>query len=220
MLQYEFARFIINATDETIKEFLPDKVQEVQAEIKALFKREYKGEGDLTRPEVFNYYSYCQFKVVAKHLKSEASRLEFTRRIGKRIYDKIKGEKVIEVSGDPDDVKGVETALKIVNDYFRKTGYVKESYVKWDTFDEETWRKTGKANFVYVMRDPVILPSAQRLFREEGFAQHFSSRTLENLLEEFNIEGREVKEFDPTKAKEGYVVEVWELKKRSRTETR
>jgi len=213
MLQKEFAEFVITATNEAIRESLPCNAQMVEAKVKALVEKKCGKRKEIEDPQTFDCVSYCQFKVVAKYLKDETKRLEFTRWIGKRIYDKIKKEQVIETSGNPDDTEGMKVALEKINQYFQRVGYVSNSYIRWDIFDIENWKTRGEGNFAYFMLDPVILPSAKRLFREERFPQHFSSRTLENALKEFNVEGRETKDFDPTKFKLKDVEELWQIRK-------
>ena len=76
-------------------------------------------------------------------------------------------------------------------------GYVKHSSIRWPEGAGEEWAAAGQASFEYVMDDPVILPSAQRLFAEEGFAQHFSSRTIEAFFANYMIDAREDEAFDP-----------------------
>ena len=96
-------------------------------------------------------------------------------------------------------------------------GYVLDSGTYWPDGVKEVWGTSEEARsegvtFQYWMKDPVILPSARRLFQEEGFAQHFSSRTIESLFAGYMAEAREDHDFDPRDHPDDHVVEQWTLK--------
>jgi|GEM_PF-6137040 len=168
----------------------------------------------LTQPKSFDEYSYLIFKKIAEAVPEHKSRIEFTENVGDEIYKKIEILKNIHHSGDPDDIRGWVKMLYEVGGYFREVGYVTGFGFRFDgIFNEDKWKKQGEGNFIYTMKDPVILESAKRLFQEEGFAQHTSSRTIQAGFKRYNIEGSETKDFDPTKFKLEPVEELWEIRK-------
>lgn len=169
---------------------------------------------NLNNPEKFNEYSYQIFKKMAELLKDPAKRIEFTEKVGEKIYDGITRERTIRCSGDPDDLHGWSSMLSKIGEYFRDAGYISDFKLDFSGFDAEKWEKEGEGTFIYTMKDPVILESARRLYEEEGFAQHTSSRTIQAGLKSYQIDGKE-KGFNPTlfTVNSSPVEESWEIGK-------
>ena len=192
MLSKDFVKIIVESTKEVIESF--GKLKEVES---SFF--ELGGNYDnLIDSSNFDRYSYLFFKAISKHFVKIEDRDEITKEIGKKVYAFVKGKINLELK----DVK--ENLNKIIN-YLKESGYVKSAKIDWSSFSD--------GSFLYIMGEPVILPGAQRLFKEEGFAQHYSSRIMEAALLDLDFIGRETKDFDPTKYPSDKVVEKWELKK-------
>lgn len=126
------------------------------------------------------------------------------------MYNKIKDKTSLRVSGNPKDLIAIKEGLQKIIDYFKGVGYVKDAKIIWEV-DDRAWLEKGEGTFYYVMIDPAILPSAQRLYREMGFAQHFSSRVIEAFFDEFKVDAKEDKSFDPTQYDAEKVVEKWTM---------
>ena len=172
----------------------------------------------LVHPEGFDEYSYQIYKRIAGHVPEHERRIEFTRIVGEEMYKKIEIIKTIRCSRDPDDIRGEEgwkRMLRKTGEYFQEAGYITGFELKFRSiFNKKKWEKQGKANFIYTMKEPVILQGAKKLFQEEGFAQHTSSRAMQAGLKRYEIEGSE-KDFDPGrfKTKTEPIDELWEIRK-------
>eukprot|EP00854_Cymbomonas_tetramitiformis_P015876 gene15876-18826_t len=118
----------------------------------------------------------------------------------------------IETSSDPDDLEDMQYWLDLIIGKFIEVGYLKDGGVDWPKKAAKTWSDTSELSFIYWMEDPVILPSAQRLFDEFGFAQHFSSRTIQHLFDNYLVDAAEDDTFDPREHDANKVVEKWTIK--------
>ncbi|UPQ98740.1 hypothetical protein HOP50_03g20460 [Chloropicon primus] len=167
---------------------------------------------DLRQPEVFDAYSYAQFAAAAEILEGRRERRGLTERAGQRILSMMRELAGVDPSGDPSDLREMQQSLDKVLDAFVRVGYVLDSGLIWPQNAEEIYERTGELTFQYWMKDPVILPSARKLFTEQGFAQHFSSRTIESLFAGYMVEAREDDDFDPREYPDDRVVEQWTLK--------
>ena len=140
---------------------------------------------EVTQPNLFDVYSYAQFKVAAAKIADGGDRRKLTERVGTRLLDMI-SELVggLAISGDPDDLEGMRTALEAVLGAFKRVGYVERSWVTWPEPEaaRTSWESDRQFAFLYHMSDPVILPSAQRLFAEEGFAQVRAHRIVSPVV--------------------------------------
>jgi len=198
--------------------------RDLDEEIKGYYSGEINS-AELRNPELFDALSYAIHKSVAVCLDEEVSKgrmteeassktIEFlTLAVGEEIYAAIEKEGRLMLPQGYDDVAGFQRNIGVVMDYFKRVGYVTNAYVRWDVFDEARWREHGTASFIYGMENPVILPSAQKLFRQHGFGQHISSRTIQRALVLFQIDGQETKDFDPNEFNMSAVEEMWNLKK-------
>lgn len=204
-LSKEFVDLCDNATRKSMFEMnLP--IKKIDKELSSV-----KTQG-LTIPRSFDNYSYSLFKVIAKFLKSDREKLKFTQLIGKYIYSYI-SEKENMSNCRKNNWEQIKKNLKQVLKFFVDSGYVSKAQIKWDYFNINRWNKNGRGYLVYAMENPVILPSAKKLFNEEKFGQHYSSRTIEAALNDCGIIGREVKDFDPNNFKIENVEELWEVRK-------
>jgi len=209
MLSLDFVNLCVNSTNKAIEHYglhLPDVLQEADS----LYKQESGDElheCDLTVPEAFDKYSYAIFKSVSKCLTEAEKRKRFTQFIGNEIYLWIKCKNSLE-GNRHDYIPKIKNALEKVITFFVESGYVSCARIDWAFFNEAVWKKTGKSYFVYDMKNPVILSSAKKLYLEEGFGQHYSSRALQAALLDFRIHGSEVASFDPDKF-DDCVKELW-----------
>jgi len=201
-----------------LQKYIPQRKKRAQifADIRFLYKKESSALSgqNLRNPRTFDIFSYCTFKAIAGNIQDEYLRLRFTQEVGRKIYEQIKAAEKFEISGNPDDLANIKNILEKIGKYFQQGGYISNFHFRWQKiFNENRWEKEGIGNFAYTMENPVILPGAQRLFTEEGLAQHLSSRTLESALLDFGIEGRELEDFDPTQFNADAVEEIWEIRK-------
>jgi len=208
MLSEEFIRYFVLFIDEAIVETgLP--LDEILDNTDQIIHQELD-KHDYNRNKVFDIYSYAVFKSVVKYIDHE-KRIIFTQLIGKKIYDHIKKTKNISVT-DPNNVYEIKKMLEEIISFFEENGYVESAYIDWSCFDEEKWKEQGNATLIYIMDSPVILSSAKRLFNEEKFAQHFSTRTFESAFLACGIDGRETDDFKLNE-NDTMIKERWELKK-------
>mmetsp|Transcript_2072 Transcript_2072/g.5749 ORF Transcript_2072/g.5749 Transcript_2072/m.5749 type:complete len:310 (-) Transcript_2072:82-1011(-) len=177
-----------------------------------------KGDGfpsaeTLQDPRRFDAYSYAQFKAAAGRVRGQKARRALTERAGVRLLGMMREMAGVSPTGDPDDLSSMKENLEKVLHVFQEVGYVLDSGITWpEGASQEAWEATHDLTFQYWMRDPVILPSARRLFAEEGFAQHFSSRTIESVFAAYLAEAREDPHFDPRDHPDDHVVEQWTVK--------
>jgi len=212
----EFVLLCESSAKKAIKEMnLP--LGKILKERKKLFEEELRKNKifskDLRKEKVFDLCSYSIFKIASKYLKTKKRKIEFTQLVGKNSYLWIKRKEKIKEKGSADEITKIKRVMAKVIRFLERAGYVSSAKMDWSSFSERDWRKKGKAKISYIMFNPAILPSAKRLYNEEGFAQHYSSRILEAAFLDFNIEGREEKSFNPNKF-ERKVTEVWEIRKK------
>jgi hypothetical protein len=80
----------------------------------------------------------------------------------------------------------------------------------WKGFNQKKWEEKGVGECLYEMNGGIIYDSAVKLFKQFGFAQHYSSRTLESLLLiKYTIAGREDPNFNPTNHNMEKAIERW-----------
>jgi hypothetical protein len=196
--------------------------EQVREEVGLISQKKKEGGDDFPSSAVlsdarnFDAYSYAQFKVAARRVRGERERLALTQRVGQRLLQMMRELVGVDPSGDPEDLRGMQDSLSKILGAFQSVGYVLDSGTYWPEGVEGDWASQAQRDegvtFQYWMKDPVILPSARRLFQEEGFAQHFSSRTIESLFAGYLTEAREDEDFDPRDHPDHHVVEQWTLK--------
>lgn len=206
MLSKNFVDLVVSSTRDSIRETgYADDIE-----------RSYIALGgdycDLEEPAKFDRYSLLIFKSIIKHVPGEEQRDKITVMIGKGIYGSIK-ERYRLPAGESRDTEEIRKNLEKVIQYFADNGYVDSAQIVWDRFNERVWEERGRSQIELVMAKPVILPSAQRLYGENGFAQHYLSRTIEAALKDFSVIGREANDFNPKDFSSDRVVELWELTK-------
>lgn len=206
MLSEDFVNLVVGSTREAIRQ--TSRAENIEHSY-ATLGGDYH---DLQEPAKFDRYSLLFFKSIAKHIPKDEERDKITTIIGESIYHHIKEKYGFQI-GTSDDLEKIRSNLERVIQYFVESGYIDNAQVVWDRFDEGEWREKGQAHFELVMAEPVILSSAQTLYNEEGFAQHYLSRTIERALGEFSVRGREMKDFNPNNFSSDKVVELWELMK-------
>ena len=119
----------------------------------------------------------------------------------------------------PEDFKsGMRELLK----YFIEVNYLSDGKIHfnpighWNGFNQKKWKEKGVGECLYEMNGGIIYYSAVKLFKQFGFAQHYSSRTLESLLLlKYTIAGREDPNFNPTNHNMEKAIERWILYKLS-----
>lgn len=217
MLTKNFVDISLTAINTAINEMhLPQ--EEILREQRKLFQKELPKTKfplefhNLRIPKIYDLHSYSLFKAISKYLKNSNEKLKFTQIVGREIYLHIKLLNKLKESNSEDLTNLKKNLLKIIK-FLEKSGYVQKARIDWKYFNRKDWKNEGKTHLIYFMKNPVILPSAQRLFKEEGFGQHFSTRTMEYALLKNGIFGREDKKFDPNKFNIKSVAEVWNLKK-------
>ena len=177
----------------------------------------FAASGSLAHLLRFDAATYAQFARLAGSI-DPAERMNVTRKVGRALEADARAELGYVVSGDPSDVERMREATAAVLSRFVETGYLKAGKLLSFVDSPEARRRyaeTGEAVFEYFMDDPVILPSAQRLFKEHGFAQHFSSRTLEALFDGFGVVAREDESFDPNEHPSDGIVERWSMRRKA-----
>ena len=213
-LDLEFAQSVIEASYRGFERFIPKFRDIYGAKVKQYCQRELDLLGikvlDIVEPQVFDSLSYAMFKVFGEEVNDPNKRMQATEVIGRLLYGKIKRKTSLRVSGNPKDLSIMKEGLEKIIDYFKGVGYVEDAKIIWEV-DESSWLEKGKGTFYYLMANPVILPSAQRLYREMGFAQHFSSRVIEAFFDEFEVDAKEDKDFDPNQYDAEKVVEKWTM---------
>lgn len=167
----------------------------------------------ITTAQGFDSLSYSIFKFLFENTIPEQRKekeMEVTLGIGEDIY------RWFNIYSDRPFLKKLEQICAI----FVRVGYYNQARILfsvWDKnetyfFDEADFLAGKKVYLGYKMVDPVIMPSATRLFVEYGGAQHFSSRTIQACLKESGVEGGEIN-FDPREHDTANVVELWEIQK-------
>lgn len=218
-LDLEFARSVIEASYKGFEKIVPEFRNNYEAKVKQYYQQELALLGievlDIEEPQVFDSLSYAMFKVFGEKISKPNERMRVTEIIGRLLYDEIKEKTSLRGSGNPKDLSILKEGLEKIIDYFKGVGYVEDAEIIWEV-DDSVWLEKGKGTFYYLMNDPVILPSAQRLYREMGFAQHFSSRVIEVFFSKFKVDAKEDKNFDPTQYDEEKVVEKWTMVSRTK----
>jgi hypothetical protein len=213
-LDLEFAQSVIEASYKGFEKIVPKFRNNYEAKVEQYYQQELELLGievpDIAEPQVFDALSYAMFKVFGENISKPNERMRVTEIIGRLLYNEIKGKTSLRVSGNPKDLSIVKEGLEKIIGYFKDVGYVKDAEIIWE-IDQSVWLEKGKGTFYYVMTDPVILPSAQSLYREMGFAQHFSSRVIEAFFNEFKVDAKEDKNFDPTQYDAEKVIEKWAM---------
>lgn len=202
IINNNFAQVVLDASEEaffTTDCFSPfDLAQGGQiAQIKSNFKIGTK-EFDVT--------SYGIFLEGLKYVKDKKIINKITQRIGRRIFEYFRKNNKFLLTGNPDDIKSWQADLEKLVKCLTKVGYLKDGKIIWK----------GKREFLYQMKDPVILPSATKLFNQYGIAQHYSSRTIEALLTTYKIRAKENENFNPNKYSKDLVIEHWIMTRTSK----
>jgi len=213
-LDLEFARFVIEASYRGFEKIVPEFRNNYEAKVEQYYQQELELLGikvpDIGEPQVFDSLSYAMFKVFGEKISKLNERMRVTEIIGRLLYNEIKGKTSLRVSGNSKDLSIMKEGLEKIIDYFKGVGYVEDAEIIWEV-DASAGLEKGKGTFYYLMNDPVILTSAQRLYREMGFAQHFSSRVIEAFFNELGVDAKEDKSFDPTQYDAEKVIEKWTM---------
>jgi hypothetical protein len=162
-------------------------------------------------PFIFDTHSYFVFKILAQKITHHQERLKLTIDIGDYIYNHIK--QITNNFPKNNSIKDIKETLDLIINYFVNVGYMKGAYIDWDHIDTNKWEKDGKGTFYYNMKEPIILRSAQKLYREEGFAQHISSRVIQAGLRDCYVVGCEEEGFNPNLHTKKNVQERWIIQK-------
>ena len=116
--------------------------------------------------------------------------------------------------------KDFKTGMRELLKYFIEVNYLSDGRIHfdpiehWEGFNQKEWEEKGVGECLYEMNGGIIYDSAVKLFKQFGFAQHYSSRTLESLLLlKYKIAGREDPDFNPTDHKMEKAIERWILNK-------
>ncbi len=145
-------------------------------------------------------YSHNVFLDLPPHISGN----EFTRYIGEQIY--------LKLSCKLNQPANFKDCLTQIIDYFVENHYADKIWVDWRMFSDLEWKSRGRSGFILHMVKPEILASAQKLFLERGFAQHYLSRTLQAALYSQRIVGKEADSFTPFQEEED-IQEFWEIEK-------
>lgn len=151
----------------------------------------------------FDEASYQIFLEGLKYVKNKKTIDKITQRIGKKIFEYFKKNNKFLLTGNPDDIKSWRTDLGKLLKCLIHIGYLEDGKIIWKS----------KKEFLYQMKDPVILPSATKLYNRYGIAQHYSSRTIEALFATYQIRARENPDFNPNKYSKDLVIEQWTIEK-------
>ncbi|MFO8016569.1 MAG: hypothetical protein R6U32_05680 [Candidatus Woesearchaeota archaeon] len=220
----DFTLMVQSASIEEVKKALKDYNVAVDSMIRGIYTdhmgmsyNSCMSTAALTSKKGFDRMSYAIFAAYLIQRGKSDSRIsvqekEMTTRIGDIIYTNIKTERDISVEGH---MSQLSYALEEICRYFEEKGYYSSAEVIMDDpraefciHDLEQGKSTG---IIYRMEDPVILASAQDLNRKYGSScQHFSSRTIQACLRQFNLTGMEVK-FNPNDHTSEGVLEKWEI---------
>jgi hypothetical protein len=161
-------------------------------------------------PSEFDKHSYLLFKTIAKIIIGHQERLQLTLDVGTYIYSRIR--KITNTSPQ-NNIQDIKNTLDSIIAYFVSVGYMKYAYIDWSCLDIDRWEREGKGTFIYHMSEPIIFESAKRLYREDGFAQHISSRVFQAGLRDIDVIGCEDENFNPNTHKENDVQELWMIHK-------
>eukprot|EP00898_Chlorokybus_atmophyticus_P005636 jgi/Chlat1/6073/Chrsp4S06216 len=233
-LSQGFANLVVQSTDDVVHEQLAaakppadaatyaKQVQELfmqhapNISTQALPSEDLDGvvaSGILADPAVFDAYSYAQFKAAARIIKDAAQRHALTQRVGERVLSLALSSLGFEPSNQLSDIENMKQGAGEIVTQLQEWGYVTDGGITWDDDIINTWTASPRhGKFQYWMKHAAILPSAQKLYEEEGFAQHFSSRTIEAFFAKYGVDASEDPDFDPRQHPADLVVEQWTLK--------
>lgn len=143
-------------------------------------------------PAYFDQQIYAIYRAVWQRWGDEAWFVVW--RSGEILYDEIEPELGLQPGDDP------FAAMKGLAAYLRRVGYVDDIDVR--PLSEDEWD--------YEMRDPAILPGAERLIAEGAVPAHISTALMFALLKKrFGLEAEMVG--DPDLRPDGRAIERWRL---------
>ncbi len=148
-------------------------------------------------PTYFDRQIYALYRAIWERWGEEAWYVVW--RSGEILFDQIEPELGLQADDDP------FVAMQRLADYLQRVGYVAEIAV----------RRVGDDEWDYEMRDPVILPGAERLIAEGAVPAHISTTLMFALLKKRFGLGAEMVG-DPTFAADGRAIERWRLKAAAR----
>lgn len=187
----------------------------------------------------FDALSYAFFRSAFEQIASaggdvKTERRLFTKRVGRRFFDKVQAHLSLELPRDLQDqaqLAHLKRSIAAVGQFLTEQGYLRDHFAF--TFDVQVQyrgqrlaqeedhflprlHEEGMAYALYEMGYPVILPSAVYLYQTIGEAQHHSSRTIEELFDRIGYEAQETADFDPAEHPSQRVVELWEIREKRR----
>jgi hypothetical protein len=140
----------------------------------------------------FDQQIYALYRAVWERWGDDAWHVVW--RSGEVLFDEIEDDLGLEPNDDP------FTAMQRLADYLRRVGYVEEIIV----------RPTSTREWDYEMREPVILPGAERLLAEGAVPAHISTTLMFALLKKrFALRAEMVGE--PDLRPDGWATEHWRL---------
>lgn len=202
IIKPEFAKVVLDASMEAF--FTTDCFSQI-AQIKSGFpmsKHHGKAFDSRMTAREFDKVSYRIFLAGLEFVKDKKTINKITQEIGKKIFAYFRENNNFILSGDPNDIKSWQSDLEKLVRCLIHVGYLEDGKIIWKS-DEE---------FLYQMKDPVILSSATKLFNKYGIAQHYSSRTIEALFSTYRIKARENPDFNPNKYSKDLVIEYWKIR--------
>lgn len=233
MVKRDFAEVVLSSSANAFfnrlgsKQEQRDFAHEVTAHTLPEFRYSLEGSYTLDRDlpaEEFDRISYHLFNEGLKRVIDPHARNQIASEIGHAIYRQyVQARPRKYGSESADEIARVEADFRHLVRYFVLVGFLSggEIYfgpfdkgsMSWNGFDREKWDTEGVGEFYYEMNNPIILLSAQELYKKYGFAQHYSSRAMEALLLAHGIDGREDEDFDPTLFSSDSVIEHWNMRR-------
>ena len=195
---------------------------------------------DSIRSGEFDALSYAFFRTAFESLAVShngialrAARRQFTERVGARFFARLTECLALDLPTKLEtdrELARLTTAIQQVGAFLHAQGYLRDLFAfRFDvkithmgrTIDQQAadflhaLASGGTAFALYEMGYPVILPSAVYLYQTLGEAQHHSSRTFEELFARTGCDAWETDDFDPSSYPSDFVVELWEIRRRS-----
>jgi len=201
-IEPEFVKVVLNASREAFLDFIENKDCFVGLPSRNDTSTTFSVNSRITTKE-FDEASYRIFLAGLKFVKDKDIIMKITERIGQKIFAYFTKHDKFLLTGNPNDIKSWQSDLEKLVKCLIHIGYLEDGKIIWK----------GDEEFLYQMKDPVILLSATKLFNKYGIAQHYSSRTIETLFSTYRIKARENPDFNPNKYSKDLVIEHWTIAK-------
>ncbi len=180
-------------------------------------------------------FTRAAFQLIAAHCEASGQSVEnerrlFTQHVGRRFFSQLEQHLGLELPptmATEEQFQALQTAIAQVGHFLSKEGYLRDHFAfTFDVHAEFNGRRIeqnggdllaqlacrDQAYALYEMGFPIILPSAVYLHQTIGEAQHYSSRTIEELFARVGLEARETDDFDPSGFPSDLVIELWEIR--------